>query len=50
MFWGVTLLVHHYTMMMEVAWPSEVVSYHISMWCYNPENHAMNLYHPENLK
>jgi hypothetical protein len=36
---------------MAAAWSSEaLVSYHITQWRHNPEDHELNLYRRENLK
>jgi hypothetical protein len=39
------------TLKMGIAWSSEtVVSYHITTWIHNPENHNLNLHCCENPK
>jgi hypothetical protein len=36
---------------MEVAWSSKIlVSYHVTTWNNNPEDHNLHLYHHGNLK
>jgi hypothetical protein len=40
----------HFTLKMEMAWFSETFISYITTWCYNPQDHELNIHHHNNFK